>query len=62
MVCRNCILISLILSSCSLEYGVKKYLKDSKGYQGISSFWHITQCHSVWSVGTNGIQHASPRN
>ena len=39
----------------------EKYSKDSQGYQGISSFWHIIQCHKVWSVGTNGITACFPK-
>ena len=61
MVCRSCILVSLILSSCSLEYGGKKYLMNWKGYQGISSFWHINQCPSFWSVRTDGITACFPK-
>ena len=52
MVCRSCILVSLILSSFSLEYGLKEYLLDSKGYQGITRFWEYP-CPITWSTANN---------
>ena len=61
MVCRSYILVSLVLSSCSLEYGVKKYLIDSKGYLGISQFWDNSWCHIIWSVSISGIYTCFPK-
>ena len=55
MVQRSYILVSLILSSCSLEYGVKQYLIDSKGYGGISSDWNYNECPGIWSYGSGHI-------
>ena len=55
MVRRSYILVSLILLSCSLEYGVKEYLKDSKGYQGISNFWNNPKCPGIWSASINNL-------
>ena len=58
---KSYILVSLILSSCSLEYGVKEYLIDSKGYGEISAFWNITECPKVWSISGNGINTCFPK-
>ena len=55
MVWRSYILVSLILSSCSLEYGVKQYLIDSKGYGGISIEWNYNECQGIWSYGSGHI-------
>ena len=52
MVRRSYVLVSLILSSCSLEYGVKEYLIDSKGYSGISNFWNYLDCEGIWSFNS----------
>ena len=55
MVWRSYILVSLILSSCSLEYGLKQYLIDSKGYGGISIEWNYNECQGIWSYGSDHI-------
>ena len=60
MVHRSCILVSLILPSCSLEYGLKQYLRDSKGYQGINSFW-MSRCPSIWSIFGNYLLTCFPK-
>ena len=52
---RSCILVSLILSSCSLEYRVKKYLLDLKGYEGITSFLDDIHCLRTWSITNSGM-------
>lgn len=49
MVLRTYVLVSLILSSCSLENGVKIYINDSEGYRGISESWDIP-CAKTWSL------------
>ena len=61
MVQRSYILVSLILSSCSLEYGVKEYLIDSEGYGGISTFWDNSGCPIIWSVSINDISTCFPK-
>ena len=60
MVCRSYILISLISSSCSLEYGVKKFLKVSTGNRGISGSW-TTECPGTWSIYSNGRATCFPK-
>ena len=55
MVWRSYILVSLILSSCSLEYGVKQYLIDSKDYGGISIEWNYNEWQGIWSYGSGHI-------
>ena len=62
MVHGSCILVSLILSSCSIEYGVKKYLIDSKGYRGISVHWDIAHCFGIWSFSPYGITTCFPKD
>ena len=46
---RSFILVNLILSSYSQEYGLIKHLKDIKGYSGISTSWNIEKCGDTWS-------------
>ena len=58
---RSYILFSLILSSCSLEYGVKQYLIDSKGYSGISIFWNYDGCRGVWSYAGDALGTCFPK-
>ena len=60
MVCRSYILVNLILSSCSLEYGDKKTLKDVKGNEGIGGLWN-TQCPNIWSVSVSDISTCIPK-
>ena len=48
MVCRSYIFLNLLLSSFSLEYGVRKYIKDTSGYSGISLSWY-SPCPNVWT-------------
>lgn len=61
MVRRSYMLASLILSSCSLEYGVKRFLVDSNGNQGITTFWS-TQCPDIWSINVEqGITTCFPK-
>ena len=55
MVHRSCILVSIILSSCPLEYGVKKYLLDLKGYEEITSFLDDIHCLRTWSITNSGM-------
>ena len=58
---KSYILVSLILSSYSLEYRVKGYLIDSKGYGEICAFWNITESPKVWSISGNGINTCFPK-
>ena len=58
---RSCILVSLILSSCSLEYGMIESLKDSKGHHGISSFLNNNRCRQTWSALPSGIATCFPK-
>ena len=53
MVCRSYIFLNLLLSSFSLEYGVRKYIKDFSGYSGISLSWY-SPCPDVWTVTVSG--------
>ena len=63
MVQRSYILVSLILSSCSLEYGVKQYLIDSEGYSGISTFWNYNnECQGIWSYNSGKISTCFPKS
>ena len=48
MVFRSYILVNLILSLCSLEYGLREYLKDTRDYLGINESWYF-QCLEAWS-------------
>ena len=52
IVCKSFVLVSLILSSCSLEYGLEEYLIDSKDYQAITSFWEYS-CPHNWPIVDN---------
>ena len=56
MVRKSCILASLILSSFSLEYVLKEYLIDSKGYRGITPFWEYP-CPRTWSTRIDNDLH-----
>ena len=47
MLRRSYIYFNLLLSSCSLEYGVRKYIKDTSGYSGIN--WY-SPCQDVWAL------------
>ena len=58
---RSCILVSLILSSCSLEYGMIESLKDSNGHHGISSFLNNDRCRPTWSASRSGITTCFPK-
>ena len=60
MLIKSYISISLILSSSSLEYGVRKYLKDAKGYLGISKSWTLP-CKSLWAFLNGGITTCYPK-
>ena len=60
MVYRSYILASLILSSCFIEYKVKKFLKDSTGNRGISQIW-TTQCPGIYSGNGNEIATCFPK-
>ena len=60
MVCRSCIFVVLILSSCSLAYGLKEYLRDSKGDHGITSYW-MSRCPSIWSIVDNYLITCFPK-
>ena len=60
MVCRSCILVVLILSSGSLAYGLKEYLRDSKGDQGITSYW-MSRCPSIWPIVHNYLITCFPK-
>ena len=55
MVLTSFILVSLILSSCSFEYGVRKYLKDTRDYLGINKFWYF-KCLETWSFSKGGFE------
>ena len=58
---RSYILVNLILSSCTLEYAKKEYLKDAEGYPGISYLWHIS-CPAIWSFDVkNGLNTCLPK-
>ena len=54
MVLTSFILVSLMLSSCSFEYGVRKYLKDTIDYLGINKFWYF-KCLETWSFSQGGF-------
>ena len=60
IVWESFIFVSLILSSCSLEYKLKEYLIDSKGYQGITSFWEYP-CPRTWSIVDNCLTTCIPK-
>ena len=55
MVLTSFILVSLMLSSCSFEYGVRKYLKDTRDYLGINKFWYF-KCLETWSFSEGGFE------
>ena len=55
MVLTSFILVSLMLSSCSFEYGVRKYLKDTRDYLGINKFWYF-KCLKTWSFSQGGFE------
>ena len=61
MVRRSYILVSLMLSSCSLEYGVKQYLIDSKGHRGISHLWNYSVCQGIWSYSNDVMRTCFPK-
>ena len=61
MVFRSYILVNLILSSCSLEYGLKKLLKDTSGFTGISTNWQ-GDCPGTWSFENNAATTCYPKN
>ena len=52
MVCRSYMFFNLLLSSYSLEYGVKKYITDISGYSGINPRWY-SPCPNTWGAVTN---------
>ena len=58
---RSCILVSLMLSSCSLEYEMKRYLVDVNGYQGISPFWDYTHYRETWSIMSSSMFTCFPK-
>ena len=60
MICRSYILVSLLLSSCSLEYGVKKFLNVSTDNQGVSERW-TSQCPRIWSINNNDFGTCFPK-
>ena len=66
MVLRSYILFSLLLSSCFLEYRVRKYLKDDYTKTRISQcspiFYHwINHCPDIWFIGDYGISACFPK-
>ena len=58
---RSYILVSLILSSCSLEYGVKKYLIDPEGFHATFHLWNNTECPDIWSHNNRDITTCFPK-
>ena len=58
---RSYILVSLILSSCSLEYGVKKYLIDPEGFHATVHLWNNTECPGIWSHNNRDITTCFPK-
>ena len=60
IVCKSFVLVSLILSSRSLEYGLEEYLIDSKDYQGITSFLEYSGPR-IWSIVDNYLTTCFPK-
>ena len=58
MVLRSYVLVNLILSSCSLEHGLREYLKDTRDYYGINEFWYF-QCVGTWYFWGGGFRIAT---
>ena len=58
---RIYILVSLILSSCSLEYGVKEYLIDPEGFRKTSHLWNNSACPGIWSHNSGDITTCFPK-
>ena len=61
MVCRSYIFLNLLLSSCSLEYGLRKYLTDTSGYSGMSRRWY-SPCPHLWVSEANVYIACYPKN
>ena len=61
MVCRSYILVNLVLSSCSLEYGLRKPLKGTSGPTGISPNWQL-DCFKMWNVDNNALTTCYPKS
>ena len=61
MVCRSYILVNLVLSSCSLEYGLKKPVKDTSGFTGISANWQ-PNCLGMWNLENKVLSTCYPKN
>lgn len=61
MVCRSYILVNLVLSSCSLEYGLKKPLKGKSGPRGINTNWQQPDCSEMWNVDKSVLTTCYPK-
>ena len=67
MVLRSYILFSLLLSSCFLEYRVRKYLKDEytekriPQYSGIDVNW-VSHCPEIWSITDYSVVTCFPKH
>ena len=59
MIRRNYIFFNLILSSCSIEYGVRKFIE--KGNNAINQQWTIP-CPNIWSIANGGLFTCFPKN
>ena len=58
---RSYMLVSLILSSCSLEYGVKKYLIDPEVFRATVQLWNYNDCQGIWNEENQDIATCFPK-